>query len=122
MIPKAVKLSGSFFQDVKEAIYWNMDENIKSAVDAESELSLKLNKGENHRVMKTGWHGSLWIYKTITRGYRVETTGSVGTRLNSEIRNFLGKDPDHVTVKGYKIWYVDTADEVKRIIEIYGRI
>ncbi len=99
-----------------------MDENIKSAVDAQSELSLKLNKGEHHRIMKTGWYGSLWIVKTERRGYRVETTGSVGTRLNPEIKNFLGRDYDRETVEGYKGWFVDTANEVKKIIDIYGRI
>lgn len=99
-----------------------MSEIIKKAVDANSELSLKLNKGEHYRIMKTGWFGSLWIYKTETRGYRVETTGSVGTRLNPEIKGFLGRDYDHETTKGYKIWYVDTADEVRQIIEMYGRI
>lgn len=99
-----------------------MDENIKSAVDAQSELSLKLNKGEHHRIMKTGWHGSLWIYKTERRGYRVETTGSVGTHLNPAIKNFLGRDYDHETVKGYKIWFVDTVGEVKKIIDLYGQI
>jgi hypothetical protein len=99
-----------------------MDESIKSAVDARIILSLKLNKGEHHRIMKTGWQGSLWIFKTEKRGYRVETTGSVGARLNPEIRNFLGRDYDRETVKGYKIWFVDTDDEVKKIIDIYGRI
>jgi len=80
-----------------------MDENIKSAVDAQPELSLKLNKGEHHRIMKTGWHGSLWIVKTARRGFRVETTGDIGTNLNSEIRNFLGRDNDREATKGYKI-------------------
>lgn len=99
-----------------------MDENIKSAVDSQPELSLKLNKGEHHRIIKTGWHGSLWIFKTERRGYRVETTGSVGTRLNPEIKIFLGRDYDRETVKGYKIWFVDISNEVRKIIDIYGRI
>jgi hypothetical protein len=99
-----------------------MDEVIKSAIETHLELSLKLNKGEHHRIMKTGWTGSLWIFKTETLGYRVETTGSVGTRLNPEIKNFLKRDFDRETVKGYKIWYVDTAGEVRKIIDIYGRI
>ena len=99
-----------------------MNESIKSAVEAQSELSLQLNKHDHHRIKKTGWHGSLWIFKTEKRGYRVETTGSVGESLNPEIKNFLGKDHDRTTVKGYKLWFVDTADEVKKIIEIYGRI
>ena len=98
------------------------DQFIESTVLSSSKLSLKINQGENYRIMKTGWNGSLWIYKTERRGYRMETTGEVGTRLNSEIRNFLGRDYDHETVKGYKIWFVDTADEVRRIIEIYDRI
>ena len=99
-----------------------MDENIKSAIDAQPELSLKLNKGEHHRIIKTGWHGSLWIFKTERRGYRVETTGSVGTRLNPQIKNFLRRDYDYETIKGYKIWFVETIGEVKKIIDIYGQI
>jgi hypothetical protein len=80
-----------------------MLEFIESAVDAQPSLKLKLNKGDHHRIMKTGWHGSLWIVKTERRGFRVETTGSVGTHLNSEIKNFLGRDYDQATVKDYKI-------------------
>ncbi len=99
-----------------------MIEFIKTAISQNPDLSVKENQGEHHRIMKTGWHGSLWIFKTETRGYRVETTGSVGTRLNPEIRNFLGRNYDHETVKGYKIWFVDTANEVKKIIDIYGRM
>ena len=48
------------------------------------------------------------------RGYRIETTGSVSTLLNPEIRNLLGKEYDHESVKGYKIWFVDTVDKVKK--------
>lgn len=99
-----------------------MNENIKIAVDEQPALSLKLNKGEHYRIMKSGWHGSLWIFKTETRGYRIETTGSVGTHLNPEIKTALGKDHEQVTVKGYKIWFVDTFNEVKKIIKIYGQI
>lgn len=99
-----------------------MNETIESAADAQSKLKIKLNKGEHHRIMKTGWHGSLWIFKTQKRGYRVETTGTVGTFLNSEIKLLLGRDSDQITVKGYKIWFVDTSDEVKKIIDLYGRI
>ena len=99
-----------------------MNEMIKSVVDAQPQLSLKINKGEHNRIMKTGWHGSLWIFKTEKRGYRIETTGTVGTHLNGEIKRFLGRDYDHKTVKGYSIWFVDTIGEVKKIIDLYGQI
>jgi hypothetical protein len=99
-----------------------MDKHIKSAIDAQSELSLKLTEGDHHRIMKTGWHGSLWIFKTERRGYRIETTGSVGTHLNPKIKNFLGRDYDQETVKGYKVWFVETVGKVEKIIEIYGQI
>jgi hypothetical protein len=95
---------------------------IVTAVAKQPELSLKINKGDHYRIMKSGWYGSLWIYKTERRGFRVEPTGSVGTHLNLQIKQFLGRDYDQVTVKGYKIWFVDTPDEVRKIIEIYGRI
>ena len=55
-------------------------------------------------------------------GYRVETTGTVGTYLNSEIKHLLSRDYDHETVKGYKIWFVDTVGEVEKIIATYERI
>ena len=45
-----------------------MNESIKSAVEAQADLKLKLNKGEHHRIMKAGWNGSLWIVKTERRG------------------------------------------------------
>ena len=99
-----------------------MDKFIKAAVDAQSDLKLKVNIGEIHRIMKNRWNGSLWILKTETLGYRVETTGSVGTHLNRKIKNLLGRDRNRVSEKGYYIWYVDTPDEVKKIIEIYGQI
>lgn len=95
---------------------------IETAVEKQPELSLKLNKGDHHRIMKTGWYGSLWIVKTETRGYNITTTGSVGTRFNPEIKILLGRDYDQETSKGYKTWFVDTADDVRKIIDIYGKI
>ena len=99
-----------------------MIEFIKSAIDGQLELSLKLVEGGHHRIMKTGWHGSLWTVKTATHGYRVETTGSVGTSLNSEIKNLLGRDYDRETVKDYKIWFVENNWGVEKIINIYARL
>ena len=98
-----------------------MIEIIEKAVFRYPDLTVKENKGEHHRVMKAGRHGSLWIVKTGKLGYRVETTGSVGTVLNSEIRILLGRDNDRETVKGYKVWYVDGIADVEKIIALYGR-
>lgn len=100
----------------------NMIEFIKSAVAKQSELSLKLVEGGHHRIMKTGLRGSLWVLKTKKSGYRIETNGSVGTLLNPEIKLQLGRDYDDETTKGYKIWFVDSPDEVNKIIDIYGQI
>lgn len=99
-----------------------MIEFIEKAVSNNPDLSIKEIQGEYHRIMKTGWHGSLWIVKTARRGYRVETTGDVGTNLNSEIRDLLGRDNDRETTKGYKIWFTDNIAEVEKIIGIYGRL
>lgn len=99
-----------------------MIEFIENAVSRLPGLTVKENRGEHHRIMKTGWHGSLWIVKTERLGYRVETTGSVGAALNSEIRTLLGRDNDRETVKGYKVWYVDDTADVEKIIGIYERI
>lgn len=99
-----------------------MIEFIVSAVSRNPDLSIKEIQGEHHRIMKTGWHGSLWIVKTATRGYRIETTGSVATHLNSEIKTLLGRDNDKETVKGYKIWFAENDSDVEKIINIYGKL
>ncbi len=99
-----------------------MNEHIKSAVDAQSELSLKLNKGEHHRIMKTGWHGSIWISKTASRGYRIETTGSVGNILNPKIINLLGRVNDEENAKGYKVWFVENNSDIEKVISLCGKL
>lgn len=100
----------------------NMIRFIEIAVSRNPDLSVKEIQGEHHRIMKTKWFGSLWIVKTARRGYRLETTGDVATRLNSEIRNLLGRDFDKQTVKGYKVWFVETASDVEKIIGVYGQM
>ncbi len=99
-----------------------MIEFIKTAVSQNPDLSLKFIQGGHHRIMKSGWYGSLWIIKTATRGYRVETTGSVATNLNPEISILLGRDNDIETDRGYKGWFVEKISDVEKIINSYGRI
>ena len=93
---------------------------IEKAVSHHPKLSLKVNKGEHHRIMKTGWLGSVWIVES-KRSYRVETTGDVGKYLNGEIIKLHGQNAGENT-KGYKYWYIDSVDDVEKIIEIYGRL
>jgi len=100
----------------------NILEFIESAVKKQPKLNLKPNKGGHHRIINTGWYGSLWIVKTATNGFRVETTGTVGTSLNPEIRNFLGRENERESVKGYKIWFVENPSDVEKIIGIYGKL
>ena len=96
-----------------------MIEFIRAAVLHHSTLSLKKNLAE-HRVMKSGCKGSLWI-GTRYDGYRLQTTGLVATILDGEIERLQG-NPVGANKKGYKYWYVDDSRIVKEIIDIFGRI
>ncbi len=95
-----------------------MIEFIKTAVSRHSTLGLKKNPTE-HRIMKSGCKGSLWI-GTRYDGYRLQTTGSVATILDKEIERLQG-NPVGENEKGYKFWYVDDSRVVEKIIDIFGR-
>jgi hypothetical protein len=96
-----------------------MIEFIKNAVSRQSTLGLKKNLTE-HRIMKSGWKGSLWV-GTRYDGYRLQTTGSAATFLDKEIERLQG-NPTGENEKGYKYWYVDDYRIVEEIISIFGRI
>ncbi len=96
-----------------------MIEFVRTSVSRQPTLSLKKNQTE-HRIMKSGWKGSLWI-GTRYDGYRLQTTGSVATILDKEIERFQG-NPVGENKKGYKFWYVDDSRIVEEIIEIFGRV
>ncbi len=119
----AKKLQGKKYSDFGlETKKDNTLEFIASAVLLNPDLSVKEVPGGYHRIMKSGWHGSLWINKTATRGYRIVTTGSTGTTLNPEIKLLLGRDNDEETAEGYKVWFVENKSDVEKVISLYGQL
>ncbi len=96
-----------------------MIEFVRMAVSRQPALSLKKNQTE-HRIMKSDWKGSLWI-GTRYNGYRLQTTGSIATILDGEIKRLQGNHNGE-NKKGYKFWYVDDSHIVEQIINFFGRI
>ena len=48
---------------------------VERAVERNKKLSLKVNVGDEHRVMRSGLRGSLWIRRRF-KGFRALTTGA----------------------------------------------
>ena len=80
-------------------------------------LSLKINMGDRHRIMKSGWKGSMWVTQRAS-GYRVHITGDVEKHLTEDLEALYGKC--NGIDLGYPYWYVDDKKDVVEIIEIYA--
>lgn len=93
---------------------------IKSAVSHHPRLSLKIIGGNHHRIMNTGLHGSIWIVKRRD-DYRTETTGETSNLMNPLIFNHFGENQSE-NKKGYKAWFLQTKEDVEKVIEMYSRL
>ena len=93
---------------------------VDSNVSRYSKLTLQVNKGRIHRIMKSDWRGSLWISSRYG-GYKILTTGEVASGLNSAIIEHFGES-NGTDNKGYKYWFLDTDGELENVISIFGRI
>ena len=98
-----------------------MFEFIKGTADKHKRLSHQLNKGENHRISKTGVGGSLWITPRPRFGaYDLETTGEAAKQLNPELTRRFGKNTSEKIAKGYKIWRVENQKDVEAVIAYWA--
>lgn len=99
-----------------------MIEIIKSVVNKNPTLSLKINKTE-YRITKSNCKGSLWIGNWKGKrfvGTRIQTTGEIASILNNDIESLESSnyvdDP-----KDYKYWYVENPQDIENLINIFGK-
>ena len=95
-----------------------MNPRIKSAVNQHPILSIKLNKGMRHRIMKIGIGGSLWVTPQ-TSCFWLVITGEVDSILYGVIKRrngeYEGED------QGHKYWHISRIEEIEEIIHIFGK-
>jgi hypothetical protein len=95
-------------------------EYIRAAVAKHPNLELKVHQGFNHRIMKAGHTGSIWI---IPRhgGVSITANGQAAQQLYREMERLLG--PHHrEDVKGYRYFQADKPSDVEKIIERWATI
>jgi len=96
-----------------------MDAKIKTAVSSYSNLTLQVNDGEIHRIMRADIRrGSLW-FEPRKQGYTVCLTGEVEGLLYNFVRENFGT-PYRVH-QGKNYWLVSGINEVEQIIERFSQ-
>jgi hypothetical protein len=94
-------------------------EYIRAAVAEHSELEMVVHPGYNHRIMKRGHVGSIWI---IPRhgGVSITANGQSAARLYREMERMVGAH-HRVDRKGYRYFQVDREDDLKMIIDSWAK-
>ena len=95
-------------------------EYIRAAVAKHPNLELKVHQGFNHRIIKAGHTGSIWI---IPRhgGVSITANGQAAQQLYREMERLLG--PHHrEDVKGYRYFQANKPIDVEKIIEAWAGI
>jgi hypothetical protein len=95
-----------------------MNNDIKSTVAKCPQLTLQLNKGERHRVMRSGLRrGSLWVTPRMN-GYNVLLSGEADGLLCNFMRSHFGAETGED--QGYKYWNITDYGDVAKIIRRFG--
>jgi len=95
-------------------------EFIRAAVAKFPNLSIKVHQGNNHRIMKQGHTGSIWIVPRHG-GVSITANGQAAQRLYREMERLLG--PHHrVDEKGYRYFQADDPMDVERVIKTWSEI
>jgi hypothetical protein len=97
-----------------------MSSDIKAIVDQFPSLSLKVNIGERHRIMRSGIkRGSLWIAPRV-RGYNVIPTGEVETLILHFLHSHFGVESGGDSKGRWKYWDIPDLDGVAKIIQRFA--
>ena len=95
-----------------------MQAEIQSAVGDCSTLTLQVNKGERHRIMRGDiGRGSLWITPQ-SNSYSVAVTGNADPLICEFICEHFG--PETRIDQGNKHWNIKNIGDVARIIRKFG--
>ncbi len=95
-----------------------MNLRIQAAVARHESLTLKVNKGERHRITKRGLRGSLWITPLVGR-FKLLPSGDVGPELHASVAARHG--PKAGQDQGRSYWYIDRVDDVEALIQTLGK-
>ena len=90
-----------------------MDPFIESVVRRYPKLSYDENKGERHWISNPKYRGRLWLIPR-RKGYFLQTTGQMGTHLNSGLESLCGAGV--IDKHGYEYWKLVSQSEVENVI------
>lgn len=98
-----------------------MNREIKAIVEQYPVLHFQVNKGERHRIMRSGIRrGSLWITHRVNY-YCVAPTGEVEALLCNFLHTQFGAE-NGVDYKGrWKWWNITDLGDVTKIIQRFGK-
>lgn len=97
-----------------------MNSNIKAIVEQFPSLSLQVNIGERHRIMRSGIkRGSLWIAPRVC-GYNVSPTGEVETLMLHFLRSQFGVETGQDSKGRWKCWDIPGLDGITKIIQRFA--
>ena len=104
---------------VRRQAHTHMNSDIKAIVDQFPSLRLHVNKGERHRIMRSGiTRGSLWIAPRV-RGYNVIPTGEAEILLYHFLRSIRVEDGVDYKQR-WKYWNIPELGDVARIIQRFA--
>lgn len=96
-----------------------MDKKIEKIIEGKSNLKLKLNKGERHRIIHNNVkRGSLWFTPRVN-GYSVCPTGEVESLLYHFLTQRFGKETGIDQTRKY--WNIGSIQDVASIVEEFSK-
>jgi hypothetical protein len=97
-----------------------MNRDIIAIVDQCPALRFKVNKGERHRIMRSGIkRGSLWVTPK-TNCYCVTLTGEVEALMYNFLHTRFGAENGEDYKGRWKWWNITDLGEVATIIQRFG--
>ena len=98
----------------------HMNSDIKAIVDQFPSLSLQVNIGERHRIMRTGIkRGSLWIAPRL-HYYSVTPSGEVEALLSHFLHSHFGAETGQDYKGRWKVWNIPDLAGVTKLIQRFG--
>ncbi len=97
-----------------------MNIKIKAIVEQCPMLHFQVNKGEIHRIMRSGIvRGSLWVTPRVNY-YTVTPTGEVATRIYDFMCSHFGAETGEDHKGRWKYWNIREIGDVSKIIRHFG--
>ena len=98
----------------------HMNSEIKAIVDQLPSLTLQVNVGERHRIMRSDIRrGSLWI-SPRRDSYSVAPTGEVEEVLSHFLQSQFGPESGQDSKGRWKIWNISDIGGVTELIRRFG--